>query len=104
MQREAQPDEVAFLRSRGQLSVAATLRGMARTQDARLAPVELKAVDNTYPMLGQLTLDPATPMADLLAAVDGASGAAADATLLARLDLKIGDRVNVGNASFQIRS
>ena len=35
---------------------------------------------------------------------DGAFGAAADATLLARLDLKIGDRVSVGNATFQIRS
>ena len=104
MQREAKPDEVAFLRSRGQLSVAATLRGMARTQDSRLALVELKAVDNTYPMLGQLTLDPAMPMTDLLSERDGAFGAAADATLLARLDLKIGDRVSVGSASFQIRS
>jgi len=35
---------------------------------------------------------------------DGTFGAAADATLLARLDLKIGDRVSVGSASFQIRS
>src|SRR6201747_423780 len=58
IQREAKPDEVAFLRSRGTVSVAATLRGMARTEDSRLALVELKAVDNTYPMLGQLTLDP----------------------------------------------
>ena len=35
---------------------------------------------------------------------DGAFGAAADSTLLARLDLKIGDRITVGNATFQIRS
>src|SRR5664280_1824274 len=45
IQREARPDEVAFLRSRGQLTVAATLRAMARTGDGRLALVELKAVD-----------------------------------------------------------
>ena len=43
IQREAKPDEVAFLRSRGQLSVAATLRAMVRTSDGRLALVELKA-------------------------------------------------------------
>src|SRR3978361_2294483 len=55
-------------------------------------------------MLGQLTLDPAMPVADVLAERDGAFGAAADATLLARLDLKVGDRVSVGNATFQIRS
>src|ERR1700716_1311603 len=68
IQREAQPDEVAFVRARGQLSVAATLRAMARAGDGRLALVELKAVDGNYPMLGELTLDPKMPAGDLLAA------------------------------------
>jgi putative ABC transport system permease protein len=104
IQREAKPDEVAFLRSRGEVSVAATLRGMVRTGDGRLALVELKAVDGAYPMLGELTLDPKMPVPDLLAERDGAFGAAADSTLLARLDLKIGDRVTIGSATFQIRS
>ena len=104
IQREAKPDEVAFLRSRGQVSVAATLRAMARTGDGRLALVEIKAVDGSYPMLGELTLDPKLPVADLLAERDGAFGAAADSTLLARLDLRIGDRVSIGSATFQIRS
>jgi putative ABC transport system permease protein len=67
IQREAKPEEVAFLRSRGEVSVAATLRGMARTGDGRLALVELKAVDGNYPMLGELTLDPKLPVVDLLA-------------------------------------
>src|SRR6195952_1161899 len=53
IQREAKPDEVAFLRSRGEVSVAATLRGMARTEDGKLALVELKAVDGAYPRLGE---------------------------------------------------
>ena len=104
IQREAKPDELAFLRSRGQLSIAATLRAMARTGDGRLALVELKAVDDSYPMLGELTLDPRLPVKDLLAERDGAFGAAADSTLLARLDLKIGDRVTIGSTTFQIRS
>jgi putative ABC transport system permease protein len=104
IQREATPDEVGFLRSRGRLSVAATLRAMARTGDGRLALVELKAVDGAYPTLGELTLDPPMPMTDLLAERDGAFGAAADSTLLARLDLKVGDRVTIGSATFQIRS
>jgi putative ABC transport system permease protein len=108
VQREAKPDEVAFLSSRGEVSVAATLRAMARSGDGRLALVELKAVDGAYPMLGELTLDPKMPMSDLLAARQDASGtafgAAADSTLLARLDLKIGDRVSIGSATFEIRS
>src|SRR6202522_2162949 len=45
MQREAKPDEIALLRSHGEVSVAATLRAMARSGDGRLAFVELKAVD-----------------------------------------------------------
>ena len=103
-QREAKAAEVAFLRSRGQLSTAATLRGMAKAADGRLALVEMKAVDGLYPMLGTLSLAPALPMADLLAMRDGAFGAAADPALLARLDLKIGDKVLIGEATFQIRS
>jgi len=104
IQREAKPDEVALLRSRGDVSVAATMRAMARAGDGRLALVELKAVDGRYPMLGDLTLDPKMPVADVLAERDGAFGAAVDSTLLARLDLKIGDRITVGSAAFQIRS
>ncbi len=103
-QREAKPEEIAWLRSRGQVSVAATLRGMARAADGQLALVELKAVDDNYPMLGELTLDPKMPVADLMGERDGAFGAAADATLLARLNLKRGDRVTVGSATFAIRS
>ena len=93
IQREAKPEELAFLRARGQVSVAAALRVMARSGDGKLALVELKAVDGNYPMLGQVTLDPKMPMADLFAERDGAFGAAVDSTLLARLDLKLGDRI-----------
>ncbi len=104
IQREAKPDEVAFLRARGQVSVAATMRAMVRTGDGRLALVEIKAVDGQYPMVGELTLDPKLPVANALAERDGAYGAAVDQTLLARLDLKLGDRVSIGNATFQLRS
>ncbi|XSC48502.1 ABC transporter permease [Bradyrhizobium sp. RDT10] len=104
IQREAKPEELAFLRARGQVSVAAALRVMARSGDGKLALVELKAVDGNYPMLGQVTLEPKMPMADLFAERDGAFGAAVDSILLARLDLKLGDRITIGSATFQIRS
>src|ERR1700741_4494079 len=65
-QREAKPQELAFLRSRGELSVIATLRAMARAADGRLALVEMKAVDNAYPSLGELTLDPKLPLDQIL--------------------------------------
>ncbi|MBU6464662.1 MAG: FtsX-like permease family protein [Bradyrhizobium sp.] len=108
IQREAKPDEVAFLRARGQVSVVATLRAMvralARIGNDQLALVEIKAVDEHYPVLGELVLDPKMPIAAVLAERDGAFGAAVDSTLLARLNLKVGDRVSVGSATFQLRS
>lgn len=103
-QREAKPDEVAFLRGRGQVSVAATTRAMVGAADGRLALVELKAVDNNYPLLGQLDLTPPVPVSDLLSERDGVFGAAADPALLVRLDLKVGDTVTIDKTRFQIRS
>lgn len=104
MQREAKPDEIAFLRQRGDVSVVATLRGMVRASDGNLALVEMKAVDAAYPLLGRLKLTPDMAVSDLLVERDGAYGAATDTTLLARLGLKLGDRVTIGSATFQIRS
>ncbi|MBC7577437.1 MAG: ABC transporter permease [Tardiphaga sp.] len=104
MQREAKPDELAYLRAQGQVSSVATLRGMARAPDGNLALVETKAVDGAYPMLGKVTMAPDMPVAELLAERDGAFGAATDSVLLARLGLKVGDRLTVGSATFQIRS
>lgn len=104
IQREATPKERAFLDARGVVSVAATLRGMVRAQSGEFALVEVKAVDNNYPMLGSVTLAPNMPVPDLLAKRDGAYGAAADPTLLARLDLKLGDRVSIAGATFAITS
>ena len=78
------------------------MRAMARTADSRQALVEIKAVDALYPLYGAVTLDPPLPLASALAQRDGAFGAAVDATLLARLDLKPGARITVGSATFEI--
>ncbi len=80
------------------------MRSMARSQSGEFALVDLKAVDGNYPMLGGVRLTPQLPMAELLAQRDGAFGAGADAVLLARLDLKIGDRLTIGSVPFEIRS
>jgi putative ABC transport system permease protein len=104
IQREATPQERAFLDARGKVSVAATLRGMVRAQSGEFALVELKAVDNNYPMLGRATLEPDRPVSEVLAERDGVYGAAADPALLARLDLKLGDRVSIAAATFVITS
>lgn len=102
IQREASADERAFLARQGDISVAATMRAMARAADGRSTLVELKAVDGAYPLFGAVATAPADPLATLIAKRGEAFGAAVDETLLARLDLKVGDRVGVGDAVLEI--
>jgi putative ABC transport system permease protein len=104
IQREASAEERAFLAARGRLSTAATLRAMARANGERSALVEIKAVDGTYPLYGDVVLDPAMPLREALAERDGVFGAAADAALMARLDLKPGERITIGEARIDIRA
>lgn len=102
--REASADERAQLARYGRVSDAATLRAMARTSDNRQALVEVKAVDGLYPLYGTAQLEPAMPLSDALAARGGVFGAAVDIALLTRLDLKVGDRIDVGHAPIEIRA
>jgi putative ABC transport system permease protein len=104
IQREASPQERAFLQDHGTVSSAATLRAMARMEDGQATLVEMKAVDDAYPLYGAAVLDPASPLPAALAGHDGVFGAVADPTLMARLNIKAGARLSVGNAKFEIRA
>jgi putative ABC transport system permease protein len=104
IQREASDTERAFLDAHGTLSVVAMTRAMARTGDGRSTLVEVKAVDTAYPLFGSVTTEPKMPLPELLAQKDGAFGAAVDPALLTRLDLKIGDRITIGNAAIELRA
>jgi putative ABC transport system permease protein len=104
MAREASAAERAFLIDNGRVSVAATLRAMARASDGQTALVEIKAVDGAYPLFGEVALEPVGNLADALAERDGTFGAAADPALLARLDLQRGARVTIGAATVELRA
>ncbi|MGO4706706.1 ABC transporter permease [Microvirga sp. 2MCAF38] len=104
MQREANPAELAFLTARGEVASIATMRAMAIAGDKGSALVELKAAGPTYPTIGTLETDPQISAGDLLSARNGVFGAAADPALLARLDLKAGDRIRIGGAQIELRA
>ena len=82
-----------------------TMRAMARPVDDRdrRRLVELKAVDGAYPLYGDMALAPARPLQPLLAERDGVFGAVADPNLYQRLDLNIGDRIQLGEAVLELR-
>jgi putative ABC transport system permease protein len=104
IQREAESAERSFLDGRGTLSVAATMRAMARAADGQSALVEIKAVDAAYPLYGAVRLDRDLALSQALAARDGAFGAAVDAALLTRLNLSPGARVTIGAAMIELRA
>src|SRR5918993_49273 len=104
IQREAAGPERAFLESKGRVNVIASMRAMAIAGDRGSGLVEMKAVDGGYPTVGALETDPQLAPADLFSERKGAFGAAVDAALLARLDLKVGDRVTVGAANVELRA
>ncbi len=95
----------AALDTAGKVSQAATMRTMASRpgKPGRLL-VELKAVDDAYPLYGTLALDPQMSPAQALGFHDGAWGAVAEPNLFDRLGAKIGDIVQVGDTSFVLRA
>ena len=103
--REANPAERAFLAGRGQVSSIASMRAMAMAGDKGSGLVELKAVDAAYPTVGAAPHGPAAVPAPSFSRRGTAPSAAPSTTaLLARLDLKVGDRVTVGGATIELRA
>jgi putative ABC transport system permease protein len=94
--QELTPEEHDFLARRGALFTVATTRAMARNANGDATLADLKAVDGTWPELGQAELEPALAPGAALAGHDGTFGALVDDALLDRLGLKIGDTFDLG--------
>jgi len=100
--REASPEEQAFIASQGRVSQVATMRAMVRVDEGEASLVELKAVDDLYPLTGSVGIEPAMPLAEALAQRDGVFGALADEALMVRLGIKPGAEVLIGNSRVRI--
>ena len=104
-QRAANPEERRFIAASGEVSDITRLRAMAvRTDDRGRSLIELKAIDNAYPLYGAVTLEPPQNLATALADRDGAWGAVAAQSLLDRLQLKLGDAIRIGEGRFVLRA
>lgn len=103
-QRMPTTEEAAFLASKGTVSTIAGLRSMARTAagDSQ-ALVEIKAVDQTYPLSGTVRFEQATTLGQALGPqAGGLPGVAVDPLLVARLGAKVGDTILIGKGRFTI--
>lgn len=101
----ADEDQRATLDGLGAVSEIVETRAMARTIDGDDSSlVELKAVDDAYPLYGTMALAPDIPLDAALAQIDGVWGTVLDDTILTRLDLAVGDQLRLGEIEFQIRA
>ncbi len=107
----AEPEQVGWMESRSEaVSLIRQLRAMAKAggADGEQTLVELKAVNHAgasaYPLYGEISLDPPLPLADALGERDGVHGAVAEATLLARIGIQIGDELTLAGKRLQLRA
>ena len=104
MQRPASEQELAFFNQQGAVTHLLSLRAMVRAGEQAAGLAEIKAVDATYPAIGGVELDPPLALAQALALSNGIYGAVADPALFARLNVKVGDRVQIGESWLELRA
>jgi putative ABC transport system permease protein len=94
---------LAWMRQRGEVSLLIELRTMMLA-GGRPQLVELQSVDARYPLYGEVALQPSMPVADAVAQRRGTWGAAIDPVLATRLGLAVGDEVQIGALSVEVRA
>lgn len=106
--RFATPEERAFLEAAAeQVSGIADFRSLATTtgtEQPERSLVQIKAVDDAYPLYGSVGLEPAMPLEMALAPRDGLHGMVAERILVERLGVAVGETLRLGEREFELRS
>lgn len=98
--RFADADERAYMDSlASRVSEVVDFRSMIVVGEER-ALTQVKAVDDLYPLVGAVVLDPPLPLPEALAGGEGLPGAVIDKVLMDRLGLAPGDSFRLGAQEF----
>ncbi len=81
------------------VSHSVVTNAIAFADNGRQVPVSLKAVDDLYPLFGQVRLEPDQSLDAAL----GKRGALAEQSLLQRLQIEVGDTFELGSGRVEIR-
>jgi putative ABC transport system permease protein len=102
-------EAISYIESQGaRISRLAYLRVMVRPQKGRSTLAALKVLDANYPLVGELSLkgggDPQKALAGAggFSEAKGLPGALAEQNLFTRLDLKVGDVVQLGGVKLRL--
>src|SRR6056297_1157586 len=100
--RAPNAEERAYLEGiSDRVSMITDFRSMAVAGDAR-ALTQVKAVDDLYPLVGSVRLDPPIDLSTALDGENGLPGAVLDTTLMAQLGVTTGDTFRLGTQEFRV--
>jgi len=97
-------EELAWMRSRGDVSLLVEMRTMLRAADGPAQIAELQSFGERYPLYGNVELRPASSLGEALAMREGRWGAAVDPVLAERLGVAVGDRIEIGDLPVTVRA
>ena len=97
-------EAVSWMAARGEVSLLIELDTMMGTAAGDFQLVEVQSVDERYPLYGALTLGPDLPLAEVTRQTGGRFGLAMDPVLAERLDISIGDAVEIGALQLEVRA
>lgn len=104
-QRELDDEQRAWVEARGTISDTLSLRSNAfAPSTGERALVELRGVDELYPLYGEFLLAPAMDTNRALGKRDGRYGIVVDPLLADRLGVEVGDSLRIGNLDFELRA
>lgn len=95
----ATKEQQQFIERYGHVSHVVTLRSMLHVNSQHIL-VEIKAVDEHYPLIGTLAFNEPVLTKEVL----GDNGIAVDSILLSQMHLHIGDEVKIGESRYIIRA
>ncbi|MBT4588410.1 MAG: FtsX-like permease family protein [Rhodospirillaceae bacterium] len=101
LHRPADEEHLQHFKSSATYSEVIEMRAMAKSSGSRTL-VELKAVDDAYPLVGTMALKNGLNLRSALAQKAGVWGAVAESNLLVKLKLKLGDQVQIGESRFRL--
>ena len=104
--RKASDEQLNWLQDKGEISLVREMRTMGKqaVEGGKRTLIELRAVDNVYPLYGDVILEPNIPLSDALAKTDKGWGTVLAPNLMRKLDLEVGDQIVVGNGHYEIRA
>lgn len=102
---QASPELTAWMEDQGTVSSSARFRTMGRI-DGQMdsSIVELRAVDDLYPLYGEFLTSPALSTRELLEKRGDMWGTAVDPLLATKLDVEIGDILRFGQVRAEVRA